>query len=81
MLELVLQASSQLWNLLVTEGSINELNPLSHTHRDSPKCREKENKMQNEPSVRANASSIQSTLVPPPYRGPQHWTQSTEPHA
>jgi hypothetical protein len=35
-LELVLQASSQLWNPLVTEGSNTELNPLSHTHRYSP---------------------------------------------
>jgi hypothetical protein len=33
-LELVLQASSQLWNPLVTEISITELNPLSHTHRN-----------------------------------------------
>jgi hypothetical protein len=78
MLELVLQASSRLWNLLVTEGSITELNSLSHTHRDSPKCREYENKMQNELSVATSASSIQPTLVPPRYRGSQHWAQSIE---
>ena len=53
MLELVFQASSRLWNPLVTEGSITELNPLSHTHRNSLKCREYENKMQNELSIAA----------------------------
>jgi hypothetical protein len=34
-LELLLQASSQLWNPFITEGSNTEFNPLSHTHRDS----------------------------------------------
>jgi hypothetical protein len=69
-LELVLQASSQLWYTLVTEGSNTELNPLSHTHRNSPECWEKEKKMQNELSVGVGASSIQPTLVPPRWRGP-----------
>jgi hypothetical protein len=32
MLELVVQASSKLWNPLVTEGTNTKLNPLSHTH-------------------------------------------------
>jgi hypothetical protein len=43
-LELVLQASSQLWNPFVTKGSITELNPLSHTHRDLPEWWAKESK-------------------------------------
>jgi hypothetical protein len=72
MFELVLQASSQLWNPFVTEGSITELNPLSHRHRNSTKCWEMKNQMQNGPSIGAVASSIQPTLVPPRYRGPQH---------
>jgi hypothetical protein len=37
-LELVLQASSQLWYPLVTEGTNIELNPSNHTHRDEPEC-------------------------------------------
>jgi hypothetical protein len=43
-LELVLQASSQLWNPLISEGPNNKLNPLSDTHRDSPEWWAKENK-------------------------------------
>jgi hypothetical protein len=43
-LELVLQATSQLWNPLVTEGSNTELNPLRHTLRNSPECWEIEKK-------------------------------------
>jgi hypothetical protein len=35
-LEVVLQASSQLGNPLITEGSNLELISLSHTHRNSP---------------------------------------------
>jgi hypothetical protein len=44
-LELVLQASSQLWNPLVTKGPNIELNPLSHSHRNSPECWENEKKI------------------------------------
>jgi hypothetical protein len=43
-MELVFQASNQLWNPLVTEGSNTEFNPLSHTHRNSPECWEKTKK-------------------------------------
>jgi hypothetical protein len=68
-LELVLQASSQILKPLVTEGSDTELNPLSHMHRDSPECWEDKKKIQNEPSVGAGASSIQPTLETPHYRG------------
>jgi hypothetical protein len=66
-LDLGLQASSQLWNPLVTKGSNIELNPLSHRHRNSPDCWEIEKKMQNEPSVGTGASSIHPTLEPPCY--------------
>jgi hypothetical protein len=38
MVDLVLLASSQLWNHLITVGSNTKLNPLSHNHRNSPKC-------------------------------------------
>jgi hypothetical protein len=38
MLDLGLQASSQLWNPLITEGFNTELNPLSRTHRNSLEC-------------------------------------------
>jgi hypothetical protein len=66
--DLVLLASSQLWNPLVTKGSNTKLNPLSHTHRNSPECWETEkNKMQNEPSYGTGASSIYPTLEPPHY--------------
>jgi hypothetical protein len=41
-LELMLQASSQLWYHLLTEGPNIGLNPLSHTHRNSPECWKKE---------------------------------------
>jgi hypothetical protein len=34
--ELVLHASSQLWNPLVNEGPNIELNALSYAHRNSP---------------------------------------------
>jgi hypothetical protein len=78
--DLVLLVSSQLWNPLVTEGSNTELNPLSDTHRNSPECWKIEKKLQNEPSGRASASSIQRTLEPPRYRGPQSYAQSIEPH-
>jgi hypothetical protein len=44
MLELVLQASSQLWNPLVTEGPNTKLNPLIHMHRYSPEWWAEENK-------------------------------------
>jgi hypothetical protein len=43
-LELVLQASSQPWYPLVIEGTNTELNPLSHTHRNSIECCENEAK-------------------------------------
>jgi hypothetical protein len=43
-LELVLQVSSQLWYLLVTEGPNIELNPLSHMHRNSLECSKNEKK-------------------------------------
>jgi hypothetical protein len=65
--DLGLQASSQLWNPLVIEGSNTKLSPLSHRHRNSPECWEIEKKMQNEPSVGIGASSIQPTLVSPHY--------------
>jgi hypothetical protein len=58
LLELALQASIQLQNPLITEGPKTELNPLSHTHRNSPECWENTKKMQNEPSDGAGASSI-----------------------
>ena len=37
-LELVLQASSQILKPLIIEGSNTKLNPLSHMHRDSLEC-------------------------------------------
>jgi hypothetical protein len=41
-LELVLEASSQLYNPLITMAFNNELNPLSRTQRNSPECWETE---------------------------------------
>jgi glucokinase len=71
--DLVLLASNQLWNPLVTEGSNTKLNPLSHTHRNSLEYWETEkNKIQNEPNIGAGASSIHPTLEPSHYRGLQH---------
>jgi hypothetical protein len=43
-LELVLQASSQLINPLITEGSNTKLTSLSNTYRNSPECWENERK-------------------------------------
>jgi hypothetical protein len=81
MLDLGLQASSQLWNPLVTKGSNIELNPLSHTHRNSPECWEIDKKMQNEPSIGGGTSGIKPTWEPPHYRGLQPRAHFIEPHA
>jgi hypothetical protein len=43
-MELVLQASIQLWNHLITEGSNIEFIPLSRMHRNSPECWKNERK-------------------------------------
>ena len=72
LLALVLQASSNLWNPFITEGSHIEFNPLSHTHRNSPECMGGERRMQNEPNIGIGASSIHPTSKPPHYQGPQH---------
>jgi hypothetical protein len=50
-LELVLQASSQLNYPLVTKGPNTELNPLSHTRRNSIKCWKKETKCEMSPML------------------------------
>jgi hypothetical protein len=71
-LELVLQASTQLPNPLVTKGPNSVLSLLNHTHRNSTKCWDIQKKMKNELSIEVGASSIQPTLLLLRYRGPQH---------
>jgi hypothetical protein len=50
-LELVLQASSQFWNPLVTEGPNTKFNALSHTCRNSPECWKKKIKCKMSPML------------------------------
>jgi hypothetical protein len=69
-LELVLQASNQLWNALVTEGpSLSSIHWATRIeiHQNVGKMKKR---MQNEPSVGTAASSIQPTLEPRHDRGP-----------